>query len=540
VAAAADTDITSNRQYADGNIPQQGPLNDAVPLTTPQVYYGELVSNYAIVGAKGEPREYDGDGAQKVTYHGKGGISLSSPLTKLAFTLKYKQTNFLLNDAVGAPGARVMINRDPRQRVEKVAPFLKVDGDPYPIVANGRIVWMVDGYTTMSNYPYSERNSLSDLTSSSLTQTNRTNGQPSSQINYIRNSVKATVDAYDGTVTLYAWDDQDPVLKAWMNIFPGLVKPKSSMPDDILSHVRYPEDLFEAQRKILEQYHVDNPVTFYNVGDKWTVPADPAPLAVGNQPPYYVMADPQDASTATQEFQLTSPMKVNNKTNLAAYISVDCDPDHYGQMTVLRLGSGSVINGPEQVANTFYSTPIVSSNLTLFDSHGSTVRYGNLLTLPVGKSFLYVEPLYVQASSNGFPILRRVLAQYGGSDNIGYGATLKDALDDLRLQRQAGSTLGSSGTGGSENNNQTQAPTSPSTSNSSTSGPPSSSPPALPTTVNGVLTKLDDVNAKLDAARSSSPPDLVKIAQLQEQEQKLVQQLLKLNPPSPSPTPGPS
>jgi uncharacterized membrane protein (UPF0182 family) len=514
VAAQANSDVTANNTYADGNIPQAGVLNDAVPLKVPQEYFGELANDYAIVGAKGAPREFDGDGAAKVTYHGKGGISLGSPLTKLAFAVKYKQTNFLLNNAVSASGGKILINRDPRERVQKVAPFLKVDGDPYPIVDpdTGHIVWIVDAYTTMANYPYSERQSLSDLTSDSLTKNKKTAGQPNSQINYIRNSVKATVDAYDGTVKLYQWDNSDPVLKAWMKTFPGLVAKNSTMPAGIREHVRYPEDLFEVQRSLLEQYHVDDPVTFYNVGDKWTVPSDPAPGATGDQPPYYVLADAPNGTGSQSQFQLTSPMKVNNKSNLAAFITVDSDPGpDYGKMTVLRVPTGSVIQGPEQVANNLFSTDVIAREISLFDQRGSQVVYGNLLTLPIGGTFLYVEPLYVQGANNGFPLLRRVAISYG--DRIGYGATLADALADLPAGHSTGESLGSSGGGAN------------SPPPSSSSPPPSgtSSPPA-PVNQAAALADLNRAFTQLENAYKSG--DFQAIGSAQAQVQKLLQQYL--------------
>ncbi|HVU91228.1 MAG TPA: UPF0182 family protein [Jatrophihabitans sp.] len=541
VAAAANENVTTSEDYADGNIPQQGTLNDSVKLTVPQVYFGELVSDYAIVGAKGAPREFDGDGAKKVTYSGKGGISLGNFFTKAAFAVKYKETNFLLNDAVSASGARILINRDPRQRVEKVAPFLKVDGDPYPVVDpdTGHIVWMVDGYTTMANFPYSERQSLADLTSDSLTASDKTAGQPNDQINYIRNSVKATVDAYDGTVTLYQWDTKDPLLKAWMKIFPGLVKPKSAMPPSILAHVRYPEDLFAVQRSLLEQYHVDSPVTFYNTSDKWTIPSDPAPDATGDQPPYYVLADPQDGSKATAQFQLTTPMKVNNKTNLAAFITVDSDPGpDYGKMTVLNVPAGSVIQGPEQVANYLNSAAAISSYITLQDRAGSRVIHGNLLTLPVGDSFLYVEPLYVQAQRSGFPVLQRVLVYYGGKP--GFAETLAKALTDLLPGHTTGQTIDGSGDNGSPPagpSSSPSSPSSPSTSPSKASSPPTSQP-NLPSSMAGVLNDLDRANTALDTAKKSG--DLVKIAQAQQRVDELVGQLLKLRSSTPAGSASPS
>jgi uncharacterized membrane protein (UPF0182 family) len=547
VAAAANTNVTTGGAlYADGGIPQSGTLNSIAHLKQPEVYYGELVPDYAIVGAEGTPREFNGDGSAKTTYAGSGGISLSSPLTKLAFAVNYKETNFLLNDAVSASGAKILINRDPRKRVEKIAPFLKTDGDPYPVVdpSSGDIVWIVDAYTTMDNYPYSERQSLSSLTSDSLTQSNRTAGQPNDQINYIRNSVKATVDAYTGKVTLYDWDSSDPVLNTWKKVFPGLVQPEGNMPPDIKAHIRYPEDLFNVQRNLLQQYHVSNPVTFYNVGDKWTVPSDPAPGAVGAQPPYYVLADPQNGGSGAQ-FQLTSPMKVNSKTNLAAYISVDSDPGpKYGQMSVLTVPAGKIVQGPEQIANTLDTTDVISSYITLQGRNGSTVVHGNLLTLPIGNSFLYVEPLYVQAQTNGYPILRRVLVDYGG--DIGFAADLQDALSDLLPGHTTGQTIDNASDDG--NNSTPTTPPSTPTNSSSPSAPssgssntPSTSPPKNPT-VNSLLTQVNDAQTALKNAYASGNATTIARAEARVQilTNKLVAALNKSVSASPAASPSPT
>jgi uncharacterized membrane protein (UPF0182 family) len=531
-AAAASSDVTNTKEFTEGDIPPKGPLN----LTTPQVYYGELLPNYSIVGASGSPREYDGADV-KTTYAGSGGVSLSNILNRLAFGMKYRETNFLLNDAASAKGAKIIFDRNPRERVEKVAPFLRVDGDPYPAVIDGRVQWIVDGYTTIANYPYSERQSLSDLTTDSLTATNRTASQADSQVNYIRNSVKATVDAYSGKVTLYQWDD-DPVLKSWMKVFPNLIQPKSAMPGAVLAHVRYPQDLFEVQRKLLEQYHVDDARQFYNVADKWTVPNDPyLDSAAVAQPPYYVLAnEPASQGAAKAQFQLTTPMKVNNSTNLAAYITVNSDPGpNYGKMTVLKVPSSTVIQGPEQIANTFNSNATISQNITLLDSGGSQVIHGNLLTLPIGNSFLYVEPLYVQASgSTGYPILQRVLVAYG--DKIGYAANLADALDNLS-HGAVGASLVNGGVGSGGNQTATPGP--------STSPPASTSPSAEPTNppVTGsqaqTLQQLNAALTRLQAAYRSG--DFVAIGQAQADVQRLSAAYLKAQSATPaSPTPKPS
>jgi len=528
VAAQADADVTAGTApYTEGDIPPQGPLGLSAPGAKPQVYYGELLNDYSIVGAKGA-REYDGSD-QTTSYTGKGGVSLGGFFTKLAFAVKYKQTNFLLNDAVSNKGAKIIINRDPRDRVLKAAPFLKVDGDPYPIVVNGRIVWMIDAYTTMSNFPYSEQQSLSDLTQDTLSRQNKTASQPNDKINYIRNSVKATVDAYDGTIHLYAWDDQDPVLKAWRKAFPGLVQDKSQMPQDVLAHVRYPEDLFEVQRGILEQYHVDDPVTFYNVRDKWTVPTDPYAANV-NQPPFYVLANPPTAGGSSAQFQLTTPMKVNNRQNLAAYISVDSDPGpNYGKMTVLKLPTNSAVRGPEQISNIFSTTAVISKDISLLSTGGSNVIHGNLLTLPIGNAFLYIEPLYVQGTgTSGYPILQRVLAVYG--DKVGYAADLAGALDNLD-HGPTGVSLPGAGT--TTTPTPTPTPTPPPTGSS----PPTTTPPSsTPSNAQAVLTQLNAAFNTLQNAYKSG--DFKAIGDAQAEVQRLTQQYLTLLSSSPTPKPS--
>ncbi|MGI8666433.1 MAG: UPF0182 family membrane protein [Jatrophihabitans sp.] len=526
-AAAASSDVTNTKVFTEGDIPPVGPLN----LSTPQVYYGELLPSYSIVGAAGNPREYDGADV-KTTYGGSGGVSLSNAFTRLAFGLKYRETNFLLNDAASAKGAKIIFDRNPRQRVEKVAPYLTVDGDPYPAVVGGRVIWIVDAYTTLANYPYSERQSLSDLTTDSLTATNRTAAQANNDINYIRNSVKATVDAYTGKVTLYQWED-DPVLKTWMKVFPGTVQPKSAIPSDVLAHIRYPQDLFEVQRKLLEQYHVDDPRQFYNVADKWTVPNDPnLDSATAAQPPYYVLANAPASEGGGAQFQLTSPMKVNNSTNLAAYITVDSDPGpNYGKMTVLKVPNSTVIQGPEQIANTFKSNATISKDISLLDSGGSSVIHGNLLTLPIGNSFLYVEPLYVQASgANGYPILQRVLVAFG--DKIGYAASLSEALLNLGQSVVGQSLPGNQGV---------STPTSPSSSSTPSSTPSATPTPTLSSPPGTLSPSEGDLVSQLSAAltrlqQAYKSGDFAAIGQAQADVQRLSAQLQKSLSPSATPT----
>jgi uncharacterized membrane protein (UPF0182 family) len=363
--------------------------------------------------------------------------------------------------------------------------------------------------------------------------------QKDTQINYLRNSVKAVVDAYDGTVTLYQWDDKDPVLKAWMKIFPGLVKPLTDMSSAVREHVRYPQDLFNTQRALLAQYHIDDPVAAYNGRGTWAV--QPDPFLSGDQPPFYVLAAPPGSTSNAAQFQLTTPMVVKNSSNLAAYMSVDSDSttshDGYGTITVLQVPGQDTVQGPGQVANDLKTQVTISKDITQLDSGQSSVVHGNLLTLPVGGSFLYVEPLYVQSTggSSSFPTLARVLVRY--NNKIGYGSTLDDALADLTLGRQTGSSVN---IGGTSNTPPTSTSSAPPTSSSPASGTPSSGSTSttLPTTLTGIVSQLSAAKADLDAALAKG--DQVAIAQAQVKEQKLVNALLKLQSTSTSPPTKPA
>jgi uncharacterized membrane protein (UPF0182 family) len=530
VAGKANQDVNARADFAVGNIPLSGFLQ----LDKPQIYYGELGVDYSIVGATGT-RENDASDA-KSSYNGKGGVPLGNFFNKLAFAIKYRQGNFVLNDAVSAKGAKVIFDRDPRQRVQKVAPFLQVDGDPYPAVIDGRVQWILDGYTTMANYPYSERQSLGGLTTDSLSNSNRTASQPNNDINYIRNSVKATVDAFDGTVKLYAWDEQDPVLKTWRKVFPGVVENKSAIPSGVLDHIRYPQDLFEVQRGLLQRYHVTDAVQFYNGTDQWSVPDDPTVTGAVDQPPYYVLAG-SNAGVGAPEYQLTSPMKVNNRPNMAAFISVNAQSGaDYGKISVLRLPSGTSIQGPQQIYSRFNSEPAISKDLSLLRTGGSTIIEGNLLSLPIGGTFLYVEPLYVQGvGPNTFPLLQRVLVAYG--DKIGYGINLSSALQNLS-QTVVGQDIGQISTSAPPSSSPPASTPPASTPAPSTSAP--SSPTAVPPTdVAGILTQLDSAFARLQAAYKSG--DFQAIGQAQADVQRLSNAYLKARSASPAPTtPKPS
>jgi uncharacterized membrane protein (UPF0182 family) len=497
VAAKASGDVSDASDFAIGNIPSTVLTPGFPAVTVPQVYYGELGVDYSIVGAQGAPRENDGaDG--KSTYNGSGGISLSSLATRLTFAVKYGEPNFILNSVVSTKGAKIMFDRDPRQRVLKVAPFLQVDGDPYPAIVDGRIVWIVDAYTTMSNYPYSQRESFGQATSNTFSATGATVAQANNQINYIRNSVKATVDAYTGAVNLYSVDNTDPVLKTWEKVFPGVIKPSTSIPTDIKPHLRYPEDLFDVQRAVLASYHVSDPVQFYNARDVWTVPTDPTPelSPAPVQPPYYILSG-ANAGTGPAEYQLTSPMQVNGRPNMAAYISVNSEYNSadYGKMTVLRLPTDSSVLGITQIFNAFNTNTTISKDLSLLSTGGSRVLHGNLLTIPIGNTFLYVEPLYVVGTGDSaFPLLRRVLTAYGETGTPGYADNLTDSLTNLG-QSTVGLNLDTG----------TTPTTTPSTSPPTSSSPPTTTAPTSvsPTSQAAAVNQLNTAYTNLQTALKS-------------------------------------
>jgi hypothetical protein len=348
--------------------------------------------------------------------------------------------------------SRIMFDRDPLTIVGKVAPWLTLDQDPYPIVVDGRIQWVVDGYTTADTYPYSSRTSLSDATEDAITASSTAvQALPQAEINYIRNSVKATVDAFDGTVRLYAWDPADPVLATWSRAFGGVVRPLSEAPEGVVAHARYAEDMFKVQRTILSRYHVTDPASFYNGQDFWTIPIDPTNRSVNAlQPPYYLTLRMPGQERAA--FSLTTTFAPLKRQTLAAFMAVDSAPGPgYGTIRVLQLPRNTTVPGPTQVQNNFESETAIAEQLTLLRRGGADVEFGNLLSLPVSGGLLYVEPVYVRATQGqGYPLLRKVLAGYG--NEVVMADTLGEALEALFAGKAGESTSGggtesSSGTG---------------------------------------------------------------------------------------------
>jgi len=459
-----------NRSGQDGqpvfyqqNIPPVGPLG----AFEPRIYFGESSPDYSIVGgpAAGPTKELDypnssSTGQQNNTYTGKGGVNIGSFARKTAYALKYRELKILLSNTVNSD-SRLLDYRTPRERVERVAPWLTLDGNSYPAVVNGRVQWIIDGYTTSANYPYSRLQQINNVTADSLTErTTSVQALEAGQVNYMRNSVKATVDAFDGSVKLYAWDDQDPLLKAWSKAFGGTVLPISQISGDLMAHLRYPEDLFKVQRSLIANYHVTDAGAFYGGQDFWTIPDDPTQQQTIDQPPYYLsIAMPGQPAPS---FSLTTTFKPQgNRPVLAGFMAVDANAGNtagkrragYGALRLLVLPRDTTVKGPGQVQNDIESSNIGSPRFTLTLSQflnnnrtqDSQIALGNQLTLPVGGGLLYVEPIYVSAKSgSSFPLARAIVVAFG--NQLAWSDTLNGALDGL-FGGSSGAAAADSGAG---------------------------------------------------------------------------------------------
>ena len=445
VVAAYGNQSASDGQpvFLQSGIPNSGALGEFEP----RIYFGEQSPVYSIVGpSKGAARELDypdstGASATSYTFSGNGGPKLDGFVNRIAYALKFQSEQILLSDAIGDK-SQILYNRNPLDRVAAVAPYLTLDGDAYPAVVDGRILWIVDGYTTSANYPYSSAENYSQAIADSSSERGLSRGN----INYIRNSVKATVDAYDGSVKLYAWDDKDPILKTWSKIYPNTVRPISEMSGSLISHVRYPSDLFRIQRAVLGNYHVTDAGIFYSQSDSWMTPNDPTGnvSATTNsklQPPYYLsMKLPGQSETNFSLYTTFIPRSTTAQSRnvLRAYLVADSDAgstagkiaDSYGRLTLLSVPKALNIPGPGMVQNNFSADSEVSRLLNILRQGSTKVLNGNLLTLPVGGGLLYVQPVYIQSTGEtSYPLLKKVLVAFG--DKIAFEDTLNGALDAL-------------------------------------------------------------------------------------------------------------
>ena len=429
--------------FFQSGIPTVGDLGDFEP----RIYFGANSPTYSIVGAPAgaDPLEFDfpaGEGESNETYTtftGSGGPLVGNIFTRIAYSLKFQSEQILLSDAINAD-SQILYNRSPAERIAEVAPYLTVDTEIYPAVVDGRIKWIVDGYTTTTQYPYSN---LESFNLSILDSSSETFNRDTSEVNYIRNSVKATVDAYDGSVDIYQWDEQDPLLKAWMNLYPDTVQPKSAMSGDLMAHVRYPSDLFKTQRSVLGSYHVTEAGAFYSQQDAWMTPNDPVEgTGLGSlQPPYYLtMQTPGESDSSFSLYSTFIPQSTGESTRnvLTGYLIANADAgseagkvsDNYGKLTLLSLPRETVVPGPGQVQNNFNADSEVSSLLNILRQGSTNVISGNLLTLPVAGGLLYVQPVYIESTGEtSYPLLEKVLVAFG--DQIAFEDSLDQALDAL-------------------------------------------------------------------------------------------------------------
>lgn len=467
VAAAGSTVQPDGRpQFLQSGIPSTGVLGDESTYE-PRIYFGEDSPLYSIVGApEGQapeeidrPQSEDSTDESRTTFSGDGGPNVGNTFNRLVYALKFQSTDLLLSNQVNSE-SQILYDRDPVDRVRKVAPYLTLDGNSYPAIVDGRVKWIIDGYTTSASFPYSQQQELEQATQDSQTAEGLATALPAERVNYIRNAVKATVDAYDGSVNLYAWDDQDPILKSWQNVYPSSLTPYSEMSADLMAHVRYPEDLFKVQRELLARYHVTDTTAFFNNSEAWNVPADPGASSDGTttattprQPPFYLTLQMPEQEAAA--FSLTTPYipfvpeGQTPRNVLYGFLAANGDAgtgedgvksEDYGRLTLLDSSGQDSVVGPGQAQNLFNSDTTVSQELNLLRQGASEVINGNLLTLPIGGGVAYVQPVYVQSSgSSSFPVLRRVLVSFG--DNVGFAPTLAEALDQV-FGGDSGATTG--------------------------------------------------------------------------------------------------
>jgi len=376
-------------------------------ITRPEIYHGELTDDYVIV--RTTAREFDypsGDENVYTTYQGAGGVVLDSALKRLAYALRLGSSQLLFSNYI-TPESRLLWRRTMDERVRTVAPFLRYDPDPYPVIVAGRLVWLLDAYTVSDRYPYSEP--IQTLFGT---------------VNYIRNSVKVTLDAYDGTLTFYLIDPADPLAATYAAIFPDLFRPKAEMDPALVAHWRYPEGLFRIQAAKYQSFHMTDPQVFYNQEDMWSWPEEMVGGERVAMEPYYVnMRLPGETDS---EFVLMLPYTPSTRQNMVAWFYARNDGEHYGELGVYKFPKQYLVYGPLQVESRIDQDPLISQQLTLWNQRGSQVIRGNLLVIPLDHSILYVEPIYLQAEASQLPELRRVVVAYG--NRIAMEETLASSL----------------------------------------------------------------------------------------------------------------
>ncbi len=407
------------------------PTSDAgAPVVTePRIYFGTQVNNYVVVGGSTPEFDYQTSsdaGEVHTTWAGTTGIKLDTTLTKLLFAARFGDLNLLISNQVTG-GSQLLFRRSIEDRVAEIAPFLRYDKDPYLVVrADGHLAYILDAFTTTDLYPNAD-----PLDPTREETSNWLDGGP---FNYIRNSVKVVMDAYDGTTTFYVADPSDPIITAWQGVFPDLFRPMTGLADDLRAHLRYPESMFNAQTSVFEKYHVTDPIVFARGDDLWQVARNAGSINKGiDQLPleaYYVQMEiPGTTQEGASEFLLLQPMVPTNRPNMIAWVAAHNDPATYGHVDVFNFPGNSTIYGPLQMQSLVQANKEISRDLTLWSTQGSTVTMGNLLVVPLQQSILYVQPVYVQSANNPLPVLQKVVVASPGQ--VVWGDTLEDALKQL-------------------------------------------------------------------------------------------------------------
>ena len=395
---------------------QDVPPAGRLPVQRPEIYHGEATAGYVMVNSAIQEFDYpSGDQNVFSTYEGSAGVALGPFWRRAALAWHLGDFNLLISNYLG-PESRLLFRRRVTERVQRLAPYLKLDRDPYLVLADGRLQWMVDGYTTTDRFPYAQVvQEILSTPGAGARETDPTAGATAFgrrlSYNYIRNSVKAVVDAYDGSVTLYVADAEDPLVRAYAGAFPQLYRPLETMPPALRAHLRYPEDLFRVQSQVLRQYHVQDPQVFYNGEDVWATPFE----TIGGQrapvEPYFVLM--RLPGETGEEFLLMLPFTPASRDNMISWLAARCDGEHYGQLMLYKFPKDRLIYGPAQIDARIDQDPAISAQLTLWNQQGSRVVRGNLLVIPIGASTLYVEPIYLQSESSRQPELRRVVLATG-------------------------------------------------------------------------------------------------------------------------------
>ncbi len=402
----------------------------ALAVDRPQIYYGELTDNYAVVNtSEGEFDYPSGEENRYIHYPGSGGVEIGSLWRRFVFGWTHGGTRLLLSEYPRA-GSRLMFRRDIRRRVRAVAPFLELDDDPYIVQVDGKLKWIIDAYTTSRHYPYSEPFSAYETLGEEGGRSRRLPARTVAHlhgVNYLRNSVKAVVDAFNGDVQLYVMDEDDPVLRVWRRIFPEIFTPRERMPEGLFAHVRYPVGMLLVQGLVYAKYHMTDAEVFYNQEDLWVRATEKYYQNVQPVEPYYIMWEPPDANAP--QFTLMLPFTPKNRQVLIGWIAGMCDGENYGRFLAYQFPKEKRMIGPQQVESKIDQDPDLSATLTLWDQRGSSVIRGNVLAIPVEETLFYVEPIYLQAETAAYPELRRVVVMH--NDRLGYAETFAGALQDL-------------------------------------------------------------------------------------------------------------